>query len=128
MTLANTAGQAMSDTPGFDAERIQGTLQDVYRLGLLNGGMDKVLGKTSTVSEAMATITAAVEEAEINAKIRAKKQVLQELIMGSGEYHDDPTEYVVRNSELKERLWVLERFDLNHPIFREQPDTQKGTS
>lgn len=82
--------------------------------------------------EKQAIIT--VLEGEIvKAEIRAKLQALDKLIMGAGEYHDDPYEYVVPLRHIQNYRAGLRKFDLSQPIFREalnqyQSNLQKGKS
>ena len=65
-------------------------------------------------------IQSKINEAEIRGEITGKKLAYQELIMISGEYHNDPYEYVVRKHDIAERLQGLNKFDLSQPIFRDK--------
>jgi len=55
-----------------------------------------------------------------NIEIKAKIEALDKLIMGAGEYHDDPYEYVVPLRHIKEYRAELSEFDLSQPIFRDK--------
>lgn len=61
----------------------------------------------------------AAEQAEIKAEIKGKILALDKLIMGAGEYHDDPYEYVIRLSDARQYRSDLMKFDLSQPIFRD---------
>lgn len=50
-------------------------------------------------------------------EISAKIEALGILIMGAGEYHDDPHEYVIRLSDAKKYRSDLMEFDLSQPIY-----------
>jgi hypothetical protein len=69
-----------------------------------------------------------VEEASIKAEIKGKIEALDKMVMGAGEYHDDPYEYVVRLSDLREYRAKLAQFDLSQPIFRDATHHPKGGS
>lgn len=62
----------------------------------------------------------AVEEASIKSEIKGKIWALDKIIMGAGEYHDDPYEYVVRLSDLHAYRAEFARLDLTQPIFRDK--------
>lgn len=59
------------------------------------------------------------EQHEVKAEIKAKIKALDKLMLGAGEYHDDPYEYVVRLSDLRNYRLKLGQFDLMQPVFRD---------
>lgn len=63
---------------------------------------------------------------DVRNEVKAKIEVLDKLIMGAGEYHDDPTEYVVPLRHIKEYRDNLAEFDLAQPIYRDTPNIIKG--
>lgn len=64
----------------------------------------------------------AVREARIDVRgeVKAKIEALDKLIMGAGEYHDDPYEYVVPLRHIKEYKAELLQFDLTQPIYKDK--------
>lgn len=82
-----------------------------------------------------ATVAAeAVEAAKPAVEIAAKIRALNKLIMGAGEYHDDPYEYVIRLKDARQYRSDLMEFDLAEPIFFDKdpvaalnaPQAEKG--
>lgn len=70
--------------------------------------------------KAKSIIAARIEQAVVQAEIKAKIEVLDKAIMGAGEYHDDPYEYVVPIRHLREYRVGLAQFDLSEPIYRDK--------
>ena len=56
---------------------------------------------------------------DVRNEVRAKIEALDKLIMGAGEYHDDPYEYVVPLRHIKEYRAALSKFDLDNPVYKE---------
>lgn len=76
-------------------------------------------------------LKALIHRVEVASEIKGKLLAMDKMIMGAGEYHDDPYEYVVPIRHIKEYRAELSQFDLTQPIFRDKAtlqDTAKGDS
>lgn len=59
-------------------------------------------------------------ENEPKIEIKAKLEALDKLVLGAGEYHDDPYEYVVRLRDIQRYRQALNKFDLTQPVFKDK--------
>lgn len=81
------------------------------------------LEETERVDEILELFTdyhqSQLEKAVVGAEIKGKLMALDKLVMGAGEYHDDPYEYTVPLRHIQEYRQQLSQFDLSQPIFRD---------
>ena len=77
----------------------------------------------------MHLITLHTQKAEVKAEIKGKVAAYNQMIMGAGEYHDDPYRYVVPIEHISEYLAGLMKFDLasSNPIYREKAQLTNPT-
>lgn len=112
-----------SVTPGDN--QIDEILDSVYDVGYsqalthASGGGDNT--RTSdTIYKAKAAIEALVAQEVNKAEIRGRLHALDKMVLGAGEYHDDPTEYVVPLRHIQQYRQDLNKFDLTQPIYRDK--------
>lgn len=114
------------DTTSQELEQILTTLENHVASDVTK----RIVAHTSATSpkarhlEAMQAITKLFDtyasQREVVAEIKGKLLALDKMIMGAGEYHDDPYEYVVPLRHIRQYRSELNKFGLSQPIFRDK--------